>query len=164
MDIKIVEATLKDIDAIMEFEKKCFPCVTDRFPKRNLRHQIKSDKCRITVIKNKKGEVCASATGFLRHFKTPSGRIYKIGVLSELKQRGIGSRLLQEMEAWFVKNKMLDTYAEVRESNKPSRNMFQKNGYEEIKKLTCYYGNLKEGLELEDGYKYKKSLKKIKGN
>jgi ribosomal-protein-alanine N-acetyltransferase len=159
MELKIVEATLEDVDNIMEFEKKCFPCVTDRFPKRNIRHQIKSDKCRITIIKNQQGQVCASATGFLRHFKIPSGRIYKIGVLPELKQKGIGSMLLQEMEAWFVKCKMIDTYAEVRESNIPSRKMFQKNGYEEIKKLICYYGNLKKGLELEDGFKYKKTLK-----
>ncbi len=158
MELKIVEATLEDIDAIMAFEKKCFPFSTDRFPRRNIRHQLKSDNCRITIIKNKNNEVCASATGFLRHFKIPSGRIYKIGVLPELKQRGIGSKLLQEMESWFRKRKMVHSYAEVRKSNAPSRGMFMKNGYEAIKDLICYYGNLKKGLELEDGVKYKKSL------
>lgn len=158
MDIKITEATIKDINGIVEFEKECFICVTDRFLPRNITNQIKSKTCRITIIKDKKGNILASATGFLRHFKVPSGRIYKIGVSPALKQKGIGSLLLQEMESWFLKHKMQFSFAEVRESNIPSRKMFIKNGYEEIGPLPCYYGNLDKGLDLEDGVKYKKKL------
>ena len=156
--MKIVRAKPTELADIIAFEEKCFPCVTDRFAARNILHQLKSETCLILIAKDEEGKICALVTGFLRHFKHPSGRVYKIGVLPDFKRKGIGSLLLNKIENWFVKNKMKSSYAEVRESNTPSRSMFLKNGYKEIGKLYCYYGNLKESIELEDGVKYKKDL------
>lgn len=153
-----VKALPSDAQAIVDFERECFPCVTDRFPIKNIKYQLKSNTCLIIVCKTATGKICALVTGFLRHFKQSSGRVYKIGVLPDLKRKGIGSLLLKKIEKWFLENGMQCSYAEVRESNKASRGMFLKNGYKETGKLYGYYGSLKYSIELEDGVKYKKIL------
>lgn len=158
--MNIVKAVPSDAQAIVEFEAKCFPCVTDRFSIRNIRYQLSSKTCQILVAKDENGNVGALVTGFFRHFKEPSGRVYKIGVLPSMQRTGIGSLLLSEIEKWFLKQKMQRSFAEVRESNKASRGMFLKNGYKETKRLYGYYGSLKESIELEDGVKYMKILKR----
>ncbi|EKD84222.1 MAG: hypothetical protein ACD_39C00169G0001, partial [uncultured bacterium] len=90
-------------------------------------------------IRNEKGKICAAVIGLLRHFKIPSGRIYKIGVLPEFARRGVGTALIKEIEKWFKKSGMKKTCAEVRESNAPSRRMFEKNGYIETGTLYYFY-------------------------
>ena len=157
-NMKIIKAEPQDLAEITAFEEKCFPCVTDRFAAKNILHQIKSKTCLILIVRDEEGKICALVTGFLRHFKQPSGRVYKIGVLPDFKRKGLGSKLLKKIENWFAENNMKRSYAEVRKSNKASRGMFLKNGYSEIGKLYCYYGNLNDSIELEDGVKYMKNL------
>ena len=158
MEIKTQIAVPSDAQAIVEFERKCFPCVTDRFSIKNIRYQLISKTCRILIIKDESNEICALVTGFLRHFKIPSGRVYKIGVFPYLQKKGIGSMLLKNIEKWFKENNMTSSYAEVRKSNIASRSMFMKNNYTETGTLYGYYGSLKYSIELEDGIKYKKNL------
>ncbi len=149
---KVVVATPKDLDDLFAFEKICFEHEADRFPRRNLLHQITSPTSRIFILREENGRIFATVTGLLRHFKIPSGRIYKIGVLPEMKKRGIGSFLIRTVENWFRKQGMHKSCAEVRESNSPSRRMFEKNGYIETGLLIWFYAGG------ENAVKYWKNL------
>ena len=122
MNIKITEAGIKDVAGIIEFEKKCFVCVTDRFSPKNITNHIKSATCRITIIKDKK-YILASCTGFLRHFKVPSGRIYKIDVSPALKQK-VSAVYFIRNGVLVLRNKMQFSFAEVRISNTPTQNVY----------------------------------------
>jgi len=135
----VVSATPDDVDDLFAFEKICFEHAVDRFPKRNLRHLITSPTSTTLIIRDEEGKIFATVTGLLRHFKVPSGRVYKIGVLPDRKQKGTGSFLIRAIEDWFRENGMKRTCAEVRESNTPSRRMFEKNGYKETKTIFWYY-------------------------
>ena len=138
-NFKFIVATKDIVDELTEFEKICFEHKPDHFSKRSLRHLIVSPTSRTIIIRNEKGKICAAVIGLLRHFKIPSGRIYKIGVLPEFARRGVGTALIKEIEKWFKKSGMKKTCAEVRESNAPSRRMFEKNGYIETGTLYYFY-------------------------
>ncbi|MBU1105935.1 MAG: GNAT family N-acetyltransferase [Candidatus Riflebacteria bacterium] len=137
--LNFIVATKEIVDELFEFEKVCFENKPDQFSKRSLRHLIVSPTSRTIIIRNEKGKICAAAIGLLRHFKIPSGRIYKIGVLTEFARRGVGTALIEEIEKWFKNSGMKKTCAEVRESNTPSRRMFEKKGYVETKTLYYFY-------------------------
>ena len=136
---EFVEATIADVEDLNEFEKKCFPHEADHFPRRNLRHLIVSPTSKTLLLRNKKGEIIAEVIGLLRHFKIPSGRVYKIGVHPSLQKQGVGSALIIAIESWFIKKGMKRTCAEIRKSNKASRAMFERNGYEFQKEISGYY-------------------------
>ncbi len=138
-DLKVIVATPADVNDLFAFEKICFEHAADQFPKRNLLHIIKSPTGRTVILRDQEGKIFATATGLLRHFKVPSGRIYKIGVLPGLKKRGLGTFLVQAMENWFREMGMKKSCAEVRQSNTPSRKMFEKNGYLETGTIFWYY-------------------------
>ena len=136
---KIIIADPQCVDELFEFEKECFEHVVDRFPKRNLLHLIKSPTSRTLIIRGEDGKIRATATGLLRNFKVPSGRIYKIGVHADMKKRGIGSTLIAALEKWFIASGMKKSCAEIREGNMPSRKMFARNGYIETGLRIYYY-------------------------
>jgi len=151
-EFKFIVATKEIVGELMEFEKICFEHEPDRFSKRSLTHLITAPTSRTIIIRDENGKIGAAVIGLLRHFLIPSGRVYKIGVRPEFARRGVGSALVREIERWFRKCGMKKTCAEVRESNTPSRRMFEKNGYVETGTLYCFYANL------ENGVKYWKDL------
>lgn len=137
--LKIIEAVVADLDDLMRFEKVCFKEKPDQFPRRNLKHLITSPTSKTLVVKDKNGKIVAEVIGLLRHFKIPSGRVYKIAVDPSLQKKGMGSKLLAAIESWFTSKGMKKACAEVRESNIGSRTMFERNGYIETKICQNYY-------------------------
>lgn len=151
-DLRFVSAKPSDLDNLIEFEKICFSNTPDRFSRKSLRHLMTTQTCKTILIKNKSQEIVGEVIGLLRHFKIPSGRIYKIATHPQLRKKGVGSELVKRIEQWFRKEKMLKTCAEVRIANKASRKMFENNHYKHTKTISNYY----EGGE--DMTKYWKKL------
>lgn len=151
-DLRFVSAKPSDLDGLIEFEKVCFSNLPDRFSRKNLRHLMTSKTCKTILIKNKSQEIVGEVIGLLRHFKIPSGRVYKIATHPKLRTKGVGSELLRRIEQWFIKQEMIKSCAEVRITNKASRGMFEKNHYKHTNTIAKYY----EGGE--DMTKYWKKL------
>lgn len=151
--MKFVKAKVKDVQALHEFEKKCFDRPEDQFPLRNLRHLIVSSTSLTLLALDESGKIVGEVIGLLRHFSVPSGRVYKIGVSPDVQKKGMGTALLMEIEKWFKKCGMKKSCAEIREKNNASRGMFEKNHYEETGFLPFYYANGANGI------KYWKNLK-----
>lgn len=150
--MEFIRAETKDLEALMRFEKKNFKRPEDRFKKWSLRHLMLAPTSLTLLVKDENGTIIGEVIGLLRHFKVPSGRVYKIGVDKDIRKKGMGTELLLEIENWFRKKGMKKSCAEVRVGNKASRHMFEKNGYVETGFLPFYYANG------ESGIKYWKSL------
>ena len=138
-NFEFIVATKDIVSELIEFEKICFENLPDRFSKRSLTHLIVAPTSRTIIIRDESGKICAEVIGLLRHFKIPSGRVYKIGVRPDYARRGVGSALVRVIEQWFKECRMKKACAEVRESNTPSRRMFEKNGYVETGTLYFFY-------------------------
>ncbi len=151
-ELNVLVSTPNDVHDLFAFEKICFEHAVDQFPKRNLLHLIKSPTSRTFIMRDENGQIFATVTGLIRHFKVPSGRVYKVGVLPGMKKRGIGSFLIETIEKWFRQSGMKKSCAEVREGNAPSRNMFEKHGYHETGTIIWYYAGG------ENAVKYWKTL------
>ncbi|MFZ5951534.1 MAG: GNAT family N-acetyltransferase [Candidatus Rifleibacteriota bacterium] len=139
--MKFVKACVEDLNELIAFEKTVFKRPEDQFNKRVLRHLMVSPTSLTLLVRDDDGRLIGEVIGLIRNFKVPSGRVYKIGVAGDIRHKGLGTTLLLEIENWFKKMGMKKTTAEVREGNKPSRRMFEKNGYSETDYLPFYYAN-----------------------
>lgn len=158
----MIEDSIKNsktlIHEIASFEEKVFQCKNDRFSKQSLRLLVTSPRAYCVVMRDENQKICGWVVGFMRNFKIPSGRIYKIAVREDCRNHGMGSALLNCVEDFFRSKGMKKVCAEVRESNASSLAMFKKNGYKQSGTLYAYYTNLTDGIEMENGIKHWKSL------
>jgi len=143
---EVVQATLSDLKGIWELEKRTFSAV-DVFKLRQLRYLLTSPKCITLVVRGKTKLILAEIVGLLRHFTTPSGRIYKIAVDSSLQGHGIGSKLIAVVERIFRDYEMFKCCAEVRKSNVISQKLFLKCGYSMTEQLPQYYPDGENGVK-----------------
>ena len=97
------------------------------------------------------GELAAYA--ILRRVRGDEGELANIAVRSDLRGRGIGSRLLSRMLKVAEDSGVRSLYLEVRESNELAREMYARRGFQEIGVRKGYY----EGPR-EDARVLKKSL------
>jgi len=84
------------------------------------------------------------------------GHVISIAVLQEYRRRGIGSALMSEALKIFEEKYDVDSvYLEVRVSNQPAINMYEKFGFVKARRIRGYY---RDG---EDAYVMVKRLKPI---
>ena len=67
------------------------------------------------------------------------GHIMNVAVKKPYRRRGLGTLLMDEIEARFIKEKAKMAYLEVRESNKEAQELYSKRGYMFINKVERYY-------------------------
>ncbi len=155
---KLVRACIFDLDDIISFEKNVLNDSSEYSSKRNLQKYIKSSSSKFLLIKFEK-QICAYGLIAIRHFKNkPSARILKIAVKKGFRRIGLASELICELEKYALKNSMTGIFAEVRESNMASLNLFQKLGYKITKTLYGYYSSINGSYDLENGIKLYKIL------
>ncbi|MFQ6054104.1 MAG: ribosomal protein S18-alanine N-acetyltransferase [Candidatus Bathyarchaeia archaeon] len=69
------------------------------------------------------------------------GRVLNIAVEAGERRRGVGTRLMEELELRFRRRKATAAVLEVRESNTAARSFYGGLGYREAGRLTAYYGD-----------------------
>lgn len=139
------KASTEDLDRLYEIEKACF--AKEAFTKHQLARLL-DDPDSVALISQVEGETVGFIIGKVRATnKQASGHILTIDVLPEHRHKGIGRRLLQEMEAEF-KDKCVKTCClEVREDNVPALNLYKRSGYNKVGMLRNYYGK-QHGIRL----------------
>lgn len=73
--------------------------------------------------------------------RSKAGHVMNIAVEKELRERGVGSLLLDEIETRFKERDAQQVTLEVRESNATARTFYVNRGYEDIGKVRAYYGD-----------------------
>ena len=74
-----------------------------------------------------------------------------VAVDSRHRDRGVGTMLMEELEARFLRLGATAAYLEVRESNVDAQRLYSRRGYVYLRKIEGYYGD-------EDGLVMTKTL------
>ncbi|MCS7108753.1 MAG: ribosomal protein S18-alanine N-acetyltransferase [Sulfolobales archaeon] len=94
-----------------------------------------------------------SGIGFLRRGLIKLGHVVSIAVLPEYRRKGIGRRIMEEsikrLKEYY---NVSEIYLEVRVSNVPAINLYEKLGFRKVKTIKYYY------LDGEDAFVMAKTL------
>ena len=127
-----------DIDELLLLENECFK---DPFKREDLLYELKDNPVNVMIGAFDSGNL----VGFIDYMITfNSSTIVQIAVTSSYRKNGIAQDLLRRMEQSFPKDidDVVETITlEVREGNTPARNLYKKDGYEEVVLKKNYYRN-----------------------
>lgn len=85
--------------------------------------------------------------GFTKNKLLRKGHVISIAVRKEFRRKGIGKALMEKaMKALKEEYGAEEVYLEVRVSNKPAINLYEKLGFKIVKRVVAYY------LDGEDAY------------
>ncbi len=73
------------------------------------------------------------------------GHVMNVAVDSRHRDRGVGTMLMDELEARFLRLGVKAAYLEVRESNVDAQRLYSRRGYVYLRKVEGYYGD-EDGL------------------
>jgi ribosomal-protein-alanine N-acetyltransferase len=139
MTITVEDASRKDLDQLCEIEIECFR--REAFTKKQIA-QLLMDYNSISLLARHNGKAVGFIIGRISAEKKGlAGHILTLDVLPAHRGRGIGRRLLQELESIFAQKDISESYLEAREDNVAALRLYKRMGYEKIGKLKNYYGD-----------------------
>ena len=120
----------------------------------SLFYLLQSQSPDLFLVADHDGEIIGYAIGEIeKDVKGSIGHIVNIAVTVLWRRRGIGNRLLDDLERLFLEYGVTKAYLEVRITNDGAQALYKRRGYEIIKTLKKYYVN-------EDGFYMEKSFKR----
>jgi len=139
MAIKIEDASIKLIDKLYEIEKHCFR--QEAFTKKQLASLL-ADYNSIGLAARLDGEIVGFALARVDIGRIVSvGHILTIDVAPAHRQKGIGQKLLCEIENALSKKGIKECRLEVREDNAAALKLYKKLGYKKVGNLENYYSD-----------------------
>jgi [ribosomal protein S18]-alanine N-acetyltransferase len=146
MEIKIETASMRLIDKLSQIEEQCFD--QEAFTKQQIAYLL-TDYNTIALIARINNEIA----GFIiAQVEIDSNRLFghiiTINVSSAYRRKGIGTRMLKEIEQMLKHKGITECQLEVREDNSGALKLYQKSGYQKVGKLENYYGK-KHGFHLK---------------
>ncbi|MEM3694966.1 MAG: ribosomal protein S18-alanine N-acetyltransferase [Candidatus Bathyarchaeia archaeon] len=139
MQVTVEDASPKHLDRLYEIEIKCFE--KEAFTKEQIASLLTNYNA-IGLIAKLNEEIVGFIIGMLHQEEGKTvGHILTIDVLPEYRRRGIGLRLLNEIEEIFRGKGANVCVLEVREDNIAALRLYKKLGYKKIAKLKYYYGD-----------------------
>ena len=146
MSVTIQRATISDLEALYQIERECF--TTEAFSKQSLTYLLGSSDA-VSLVAQIDNAIAGFVIGSVhRHDKKVTGRVYTLDVAIKYRRKGIGLRLLDEIERTFVKRGARICYLEARKDNLAALELYRNHGYVEIEELRNYY-NEAHGVRLE---------------
>ena len=137
MSIITRRATVNDLEKLCEIERECF--TVEAFTKEQIRFLL-DDQNAVGLIALLDDEVAGFIIGLIHHHnKTRTGHICTIDVAVKYRRKGVGLKLLSELEKVFVKMGVKTCYLEARVDNVAARELYRKQGYVEVERLEDYY-------------------------
>jgi ribosomal-protein-alanine N-acetyltransferase len=149
MDLKIEDATIKQLDKLFEIEAQCFD--QEAFTKRQISYLL-SDYNSISLVAKVDNDIAGFIIGQIDvEEEAVFGHIITLNVAPNFRRKGIAQMLLKEIET-ILKNKGInEVRLEVRQGNQAAINLYLKLGYKEIGQLEKYYGKA-HGLYLKKNF------------
>ncbi len=137
--MQIEDASLRFLDALYEIEKQSFR--EEAFSKQQIAYLLE-DYNSVGLIARVDGELAGFVIGRVNVERNAiAGHILTLDVATAYRRRGIGQRLLSEIEALFRQRGVHECRLEVKESNQLALNLYLKLGYQKIAVLKNYYPN-----------------------
>lgn len=133
-------ASIEHLNELYEIEKKCFK--NEAFSKEHL-YNLLIHPNSINLIARSGKTIVGFIIGITYYEDSLLiGHILTIDVLPEYRRRGIGAKLLSEIEKIFIERGVLKCRLEVREDNTAAIALYKKFGYLKVRKLHRYYGGV----------------------
>lgn len=145
MTITIETASMRHMDRLYEIERECFK--DEAFSRQQITNLLKEyNSISLVAIENDNiaGFIIAEMSA---RRSALDGHVLTIDVSPKYQRRGIGLKLLQEIEKIFMEKGIRTCHLEVREDNVEALRLYEKTGYERIGRLKNYYGKA-DGLYL----------------
>jgi ribosomal-protein-alanine acetyltransferase len=146
LSITIQRATINDLETLYQIERECF--TIEAFSKEHIAYLLQNPNT-VSLIAQVNGEIVGFIVGLIhRRDKMIIGRVYTIDVASKHRRKGVGLKLLDELERIFVKRGVKICYLEARVDNVAALELYRKRGYVEVEKLKKYYRGIR-GVRLK---------------
>ena len=146
LSIHIRLATTDDLEMLYGIERECF--TIEAFTKEQLAYLLENPKG-ISLIARINNEIAGFIIGLIyNHGTTRTGHVYTIDVAVKHRRRGVGLRLLEELEQRFVENGVDICYLEARRGNVAALELYRKHGYTEEDVLKDFYSGGVDGVRL----------------
>ncbi|MEM3789197.1 MAG: ribosomal protein S18-alanine N-acetyltransferase [Candidatus Bathyarchaeia archaeon] len=144
--IKIEDASITHLERLFEIEMECFK--SEAFTKQQIAHLLTNQNC-ISLIAKENDKIIGFIIGMVYvEDNVLTGHILTIDVSPNHRRKGVGIKLLEELEKIFRDKGVKVCRLEVREDNVAALNLYQKFGYKKVGKLHHYYGDA-HGILLE---------------
>lgn len=139
MSFTIESASAKDLEKLHKIETQCFR--KEAFSKQQIAYLL-ADYNAVSLTAKVDKEIVGFIIGKI-YFegKKQVGHILTIDVSPKHRQKGIASKLMEEIEKIFREKGAKTCYLEVREDNVAALKLYEKLGYKKIAKLERYYGD-----------------------
>lgn len=138
-------ATLDDLDALAELERKSFR--DDRLSHRQFRYLLTRGQA-LTLVETQRGLLRGYVLLVFRSNST-AARIYTIAVAAHDRRRGVGAALLAAAERASRRRGCDRVRAEVRSDNRASLALFERHGYRRFGGYRGYYADGQDALRVE---------------
>lgn len=136
--IEIIPMTEEHLDGVVELEEATFSTPWSRM---DFEKEIRENRLAIYYVAAEGGRVLGYAG--MWHVVT-EGHITNVGVLEEVRGRGIGSMLMEKMMETAREKKMTGMTLEVRMGNAPAQALYHKFGFRAEGVRKNYYADTKE--------------------
>ncbi len=134
-DVTIRQATAGDVDDIYEIEKLCFP---DPWSKDALVYELSENPRAFYIVADLDGQVVGYAGLW---WIGDEGHITNVAVKPGFRNRRIGAGIIDVMIDFTSKEGILHHTLEVRKSNEPAINLYEKFGFKTEGVRKRYYLN-----------------------
>jgi len=146
LSITIQQATISDLETLYQIERECF--TIEAFSKEHIAYLLQNPNT-VSLTARINSEIAGFIIGLIQHHnKILTGRVYTLDVASKHRRKGVGLKLLEELERFFIKREVKMCYLEARVDNMAALELYRKHGYVEAEKLKKYYSGI-HGVRLK---------------
>ena len=140
------QATTDDLETLCNIERECF--TIEAFTKEQLEYLLENPKG-ISLLAQIDDEIAGFIVGVIYNYSIMrTGHVYTIDVLVKHRRKGVGLRLLRELEQRFVENGVEICYLETGRENVAALELYRKQGYTELNILKDFYSDEVDGIRL----------------
>ena len=146
MSITIQRATINSLEALYQIERECF--TAEAFSKEHIAYLLENSNA-VSLVAKINNAIAGFVIGLIhRHDEKITGRVYTLDVAVKYRRKGVGLKLLDEIERNFAERGAKICRLEARRDNVAALELYRKNGYVEVKELKDYYEGA-HGVRLE---------------
>jgi ribosomal-protein-alanine N-acetyltransferase len=132
------DASIHMLDDFYKMEQQCFQ--EEAFSKQQIGYLL-LDYNTVSLAARVEGELAGFIIARIDLVRNhPFGHIMTIDVSPSFRRKGVGQRLMVEIEAIFRQKGVKEVRLEVREGNVAAIALYEKLGYKRISRLANYYG------------------------
>ncbi|MGB9694486.1 MAG: ribosomal protein S18-alanine N-acetyltransferase [Caldisericaceae bacterium] len=141
-DFKIVKATSKDIDRIIEIEEKSYE---DPWPREVFMIDYLFNNCSLYFVLKIKSKVA----GFIGIWEEESSlHVINLAIDPDYRRKGYGRLMLQFAVDLALNKKVGKVYLEARKSNVIAQKLYTSCGFVPVEELRSYYQDGEDGVRM----------------